>query len=41
MAFSMSVPMVALMRRQGHGWRNSVEMSAAMFVPALVIIVCY
>lgn len=40
MAFSMSVPMVAWMRR-GHGWRSSAEMSAAMFAPAVVLIVCY
>jgi hypothetical protein len=41
MAFSMAVPMVAWMRHRGHDWRNSVEMSAAMFVPVLALIVCY
>ena len=41
MAFSMSVPMVAWMRRRGHVWRSSAEMSAAMFAPAVVLIVCY
>src|SRR6266542_3730524 len=41
MASSMTVPMVAWMRRRGHGWRNSVEMSAAMVVPALALILCY
>jgi hypothetical protein len=41
MASSMTVPMVAWMRRRGHGWRSSAEMSAAMFVPALALIGCY
>jgi hypothetical protein len=41
MASSMSVPMVAWMRRRGHGWRSSAEMSAAMVVPAVALIVCY
>lgn len=41
MAFAMSVPMVAWMRRRGHDWRSSAEMSAAMFVPALVLIAVY
>jgi hypothetical protein len=37
----MSVPMVAWMRRRGHGWRASGEMTGAMFVPAAVLILCY
>ena len=41
MAFSMSVPMVGWMRRRGHGWRAGGEMTAAMFAPAGVVIVCY
>lgn len=41
MASAMSVPMVAWMRRGGHGWRSSAEMAAAMFVPALALIGCY
>ena len=41
MATSMSVPMVAWMRHRGHEWRNGIEMSAAMFAPALVLIACY
>jgi hypothetical protein len=38
MAFSMTIPMVAWMWFRGHGWRHSVEMTAAMFVPAIVCI---
>jgi flagellar biosynthetic protein FliP len=41
MAFSMSVTMVAWMRRRGHSWRSGLEMSAAMFVPAVLLIICY
>ncbi|HET7855738.1 MAG TPA: hypothetical protein VFL41_04715 [Gaiellaceae bacterium] len=41
MAFAMSVPMVAWMRHRGHAWRNSAEMSAAMFVPVVGLIACY
>jgi hypothetical protein len=41
MAASMSVPMVAWMRHRGHDWNNGMEMTAAMFAPALVLIVCY
>lgn len=41
MALSMTVPMVVWMRHRGHDWRNSAEMSAAMFVPGLALIVCY
>jgi hypothetical protein len=35
MAFAMTAPMVAWMRVRGHDARPIVEMSAAMFVPAL------
>jgi hypothetical protein len=41
MAFGMSVPMVAWMRRRGHDWSSAAEMSAAMFVPVAALIVCY
>lgn len=41
MASSMSVPMVAWMRHRGHDWRNGAEMSAAMFVPVVALILCY
>ena len=33
MAVTMTVPMVAWMRYRGHGWRPSMEMAGAMFVP--------
>lgn len=41
MAASMSLPMVAWMRHRGHDWRNGMEMTAAMFAPALVLSACY
>jgi flagellar biosynthetic protein FliP len=41
MAFAMSATMVAWMRYRAHSWRSSAEMTAAMFVPALLLIVCY
>lgn len=41
MAASMSVPMVAWMRHRRHSWRNTIEMTGAMFAPALFLIVCY
>jgi hypothetical protein len=41
MASSMSVTMVTWMRHRRHTWRSSGEMTAAMFVPALALIVCY
>jgi len=41
MATSMSVPMVAWMHHRGHGRRDMVEMTAAMFVPALFFIGCF
>ncbi len=34
-AAGMTVPMVAWMRLQGHGWRSSAEMAAAMVVPVI------
>lgn len=40
MAASMSVTMVAWMRLRGHDWRLGGEMTAAMFAPAVVLIVC-
>ena len=38
MAATMTVPMVAWMRRRGHGWRPTNEMSASMIVPPLAAI---
>jgi hypothetical protein len=38
MILSMVVPMVALMRLQGHSWRMGTEMSAGMVVP---VIICF
>jgi flagellar biosynthetic protein FliP len=38
MAVNMSVPMVAWMRHRGHSWRSSLEMAAAMLVPAIALI---
>lgn len=35
MAFSMTLPMVALMLHHRHGWRPITEMAAAMVVPTL------
>jgi hypothetical protein len=39
MGANMTVPMVAWMRHRGHGWRSSLEMAAAMFAPAIPVIV--
>ena len=39
MAFSMMVPMAAWMRYRGHGWAPTLEMSAAMIVPAVTLVV--
>jgi hypothetical protein len=39
MAFNMTLPMVGWMRHRGHSWERSGEMAAAMFVPALALIV--
>jgi hypothetical protein len=38
MAVTMTVPMVAWMRYRGHGWRPSLEMAGAMFVPAVATV---
>ena len=38
MAATMTVPMAGWMRYRGHGWAPTVEMSAAMVVPALGVI---
>jgi len=38
MAFTMSVGMGAWMRVRGHGWAGILEMSAAMFVPAVALL---
>src|SRR5688500_192774 len=41
MAATMTVPMAAWMRRRGHGWRPTNEMSASMIVPTLAVIALY
>ena len=38
MAATMTVPMAAWMRRRGHGWGPTNEMSASMIVPTLAVI---
>ena len=38
MATMMTVPMVAWMRRMGHGWRPCNEMAASMFLPTFAVI---
>jgi hypothetical protein len=38
MATTMTVPMVAWMRRHRHGWRPCAEMAASMFVPTFAAI---
>src|SRR3954470_16532140 len=38
MAVTMTVPMAGWMRYRGHGWMPTIEMSAAMIVPALGVI---
>jgi hypothetical protein len=38
MAAAMTIPMVPWMRFRGHGWRPSLEMAAAMIVPAIAVI---
>jgi hypothetical protein len=38
MAFDMAAGMVVWMRVRGHGWASTLEMSGAMFAPALVLI---
>ena len=39
MAATMTVPMAAWMRRRGHGWGPTNEMSASMVAPTLAVIV--
>ena len=39
MAFNMTLPMVAWMRYRGHSWERGGEMAAAMFLPALPLLV--
>ena len=39
MALSMTIPMAAWMRYRGHGWTPTAEMSAAMIVPAIALVV--
>jgi len=41
MGSAMSVTMLAWMRRRRHDRRQSWEMTAAMFVPVLGVLVCY
>ena len=38
MAATMTLPMAAWMRRRGHGWGPTNEMSASMIVPTLGVI---
>jgi flagellar biosynthetic protein FliP len=38
MATMMTIPMLALMRRRGHGRRPSAEMAASMYAPTLLAI---
>jgi hypothetical protein len=38
MTVTMSAGMVAWMRFRGHGWPGTLEMTAAMFVPAAVLV---
>jgi hypothetical protein len=38
MASIMTIPMVAWMRRMGHGWQPCNEMAASMFLPTFVVI---
>jgi hypothetical protein len=39
MGVAMTVPMVAWMRFRGHGWAPCADMTAAMLVPTLAILV--
>jgi hypothetical protein len=39
MATDMTIVMAAWMRYRGHGWMSTVEMSAAMYVPFVVLFV--
>jgi hypothetical protein len=38
MATMMTIPMVAWMRRMGHGWQPCNEMAASMYLPTLAVI---
>jgi hypothetical protein len=38
MGATMTVPMIPWMRWRGHGWQPSLEMAAAMIVPAMGVI---
>jgi hypothetical protein len=38
MATIMTIPMVAWMRRMGHGWRPCNEMAASMYLPTFLVI---
>jgi hypothetical protein len=38
MATTMTIPMVAWMRRMGHGWQPCHEMAASMYLPTLAVI---
>ena len=39
MAFNMTLPMALLMRYRGHSWERGGEMAAAMFLPAVPLLV--
>lgn len=41
MAFNMTLPMVAWMHHRGHSWERGGEMAAAMFLPALALLVLF
>ena len=41
MAFSMTVPMVLLMRYRGHSWERGGEMALAMNLPVLPVLALY
>jgi hypothetical protein len=41
MTSAMSATMIAWMRRRGHTWSASREMTAAMVVPVLGVLACY
>ena len=38
MATIMTIPMVAWMRRMGHGWQPCNEMAASMYLPTFLVI---
>jgi hypothetical protein len=38
MAVTMSAGMVAWMRHRGHGWASTLEMTGAMFAPAVALV---